>query len=106
VPPALVAVQVNTVPAVSVVTVDVSQPDVDVTVDSGSDTAQLTVTSLTYQPLLPDVPVTVGETTGGVESAGATTCTVIVVDRASVRPAPMPAGFETVVVPGATRTME
>jgi hypothetical protein len=56
VPPALVAVQVRVVPAVSVLIVVVLQPLVEVIADSGSVTVQLTVTLLTYQPLLPRVP--------------------------------------------------
>src|SRR5438046_1884597 len=47
----------------------VPQPVWDVTVESGSETFQLRLTLLTYQPLVPRVPVIVGVTTGGVESA-------------------------------------
>jgi hypothetical protein len=70
VPPALVAVQVSVVPAVSAVIVVVPHPLVEVTGDSGSVTVQLTVTSLTYQPPLPSVPLTVGVICGGVVSDG------------------------------------
>ncbi len=62
------ASQVKVVPAVSVSRVTGSQPVVPVTVDSGSVTVQLTVTSLTYQPLLPGVPLMLGVITGGVLS--------------------------------------
>ena len=68
-PPAEVAEQVKVTPAVSEVTFWFPQPVV-VTADSASVTAQDTVTSDTYQPLLPSVPLTVGVTMGGVESAG------------------------------------
>ena len=40
----------------------------DVTADSSSFTDQLTVTSLVYQPLLPNVPLMLGVMTGGVTS--------------------------------------
>ena len=58
VPPALVAVHVRVVPAVSVVIVEGSQPDVEVIVDSASVTVQATPTSLAYQSLASRVPVT------------------------------------------------
>ena len=67
VPPELVAVQVNVRPAVSTCTTVVPQPE-ELTDDSSSETAQLTVTLLRYQPPLPSVPVIVGVTTGGVVS--------------------------------------
>ena len=67
VPPSLVAVQVKVVPEVSEETVVAAQPVLDVTV-SGSLTLQLTVTSLTYHPFAPVVPVTVRPMTGGVVS--------------------------------------
>jgi hypothetical protein len=69
VPPPEVAVHVNVVPAVSEVTETASQPDVDVTADSGSVTLQLTATSETCQPLLPAVPDSVGVMTGAVRSS-------------------------------------
>src|SRR6185369_16299706 len=50
VPPRLVAVHVNTVPAVSSVTVVLSQPLLEVSGDSSGSTLQLTVTSPAYQP--------------------------------------------------------
>jgi len=69
-PARLVALQVNVVPDVSLVTRVVSQPDV---LSAGPPpSVQLTVTSLTYQPLLPSVPVMLGVTVGG-SSAGAST---------------------------------
>jgi hypothetical protein len=68
VPPALVAEHVNVWPLVSAETVALEQPELDVTVDSGSLTVQLTVTLLVYQPLFPSVPETFGVMTGGVES--------------------------------------
>lgn len=71
VPPALVALQMRVRPAVSELMVVDSHPVVEVIVDSGSDTVQLTVTSLTYQPLLPSVPLTLGVITGGVVSVRA-----------------------------------
>jgi hypothetical protein len=74
VPPALVALQVSVVPAVSAVIVMGPQPLVLVTVLSGSVTVQDKSTSLTYQPLLvPAVPVITGVITGGVPSVGADT---------------------------------
>ena len=69
VPPALVAVQVKVLPAVSAVMFVEPHSMSVVTVDSGSVTVQLAVTSLVYQPLLPRVPVMVGVMTGGVVSA-------------------------------------
>jgi hypothetical protein len=59
VPPALVAVQVSVTPVVSESIVVDSHPLVEVTLDSGSVTVQLTVTSLTYQPFAPGKPLTV-----------------------------------------------
>ena len=76
VPPALVAEQVRVVPAVSVVIVVEPQPVLEEIAESGSDTVQLTVTSLTYQPLLPRVPATFGVMLGAVVSAGAFTTNV------------------------------
>jgi hypothetical protein len=70
VPPALVAVQVKVVPAVSEVTVSGAQPDEELMGDSVSVTLQFTRTSLVYQPLLPTVPLTFGVMTGGVVSTG------------------------------------
>jgi hypothetical protein len=68
-PPELVAVQVNVVPAVSLVTVVEPQPDCDVIAESGSVTLQPIVGLAMYQPLT-RVPVTVGVITGGVTSVG------------------------------------
>jgi hypothetical protein len=68
VPPALVAQQVSVSPAVSVLIVVESQPIMEVMADSGSLTLQLTVTSLTYQSLVPRVPTMLGVMTGGVGS--------------------------------------
>src|SRR5262245_40410189 len=70
VPPALVAVQVKTMPAVSELTDCVSQPDEDSIGDSESVTLQLKRVSLVYQPLLPTVPLTFAVMTGGVVSVG------------------------------------
>ena len=68
VPPVEVAVQVNVMLAVSDDTVVGLQPVCDVTVDCASVTVHETLMSLVYQPLLPNVPVTVGLITGGVVS--------------------------------------
>jgi hypothetical protein len=72
-PPPEVALQVKTVPVVSVVTVLGPQPVVEVTLDSGSLTVQETVTLDRNQPSLPRVPDTLGVMTGGVVSKGGTT---------------------------------
>jgi hypothetical protein len=72
VPPPLVAEHVKVVPAVSDVTVAGSHPVVLETVDSGSVTVHVTLTSLTYQPLLPSVPLTFGVITGAVPSLSKT----------------------------------
>ncbi|SRR6266568_7450173 len=50
-PPALVAVQVNMVPAVSLVRVVAAHPDEDEIPKSGSETDQNTVTGALFQPL-------------------------------------------------------
>jgi hypothetical protein len=71
VPPALVAVQVNVTPVVSVVTVEVTQ-GADVTGDSGSVTVHVTETALVYQSFVPSVPLMFGVMTGGVVSDGVT----------------------------------
>jgi hypothetical protein len=70
VPPLLVAWHVKVTPEVSLVTELGSQPVLDVTALSGSLTFHVTDTLLVYQPLFPSVPVTFGEMSGGVESAG------------------------------------
>ena len=70
VPPVLVAEQVKAVPAVSAVTVLVPHPLVELTVDSGSVTVQLTVTLLVYQPFSPRVPSMLAWISGAVVSAG------------------------------------
>ena len=68
-PPPLVALHVNVVPALSLVTVVGPQPnDVEIA-DSASTTVQLTFTLLVYQPLF-SVPATTGVMTGGVASVG------------------------------------
>ena len=72
VPPALLAVQVKVMPIVSLVMLCVSQPLWLLMADSESLTFQLTVTSLTYQPLLPSVPLILGAITGAVLSCGST----------------------------------
>jgi hypothetical protein len=68
VPPLLVALHVKVCPVVSVVTVLVPHPDVEVTALSGSETVHDTVTLLVYQPFVPTVPLTFGVIAGGVES--------------------------------------
>src|SRR5919106_595741 len=73
VPPALVASQVSVVPAVSALIVVESQPLVEEIADSLSTTVHETVTLLVYQSLLPRVPLTLGEMTGGVVSDGPVT---------------------------------
>jgi hypothetical protein len=73
VPPALVAVQVSVVPAVSALMVVDPQPLVEEIADSLSTTVHETVTLLVYQSLLPRVPLTLGEMTGGVVSDGPVT---------------------------------
>jgi hypothetical protein len=70
VPPSLVALHVSVVAVVSEASVVVSQPLVERMTDSGSSTFQPTVTFVTYQPLLPSVPVIIGVTTGGLGSPG------------------------------------
>ena len=67
-PPALVALQVKVAPVVSVLTLAAPQPEVEVTLESGSVTIQPTLTFPTYQPSAPAVPVTLGVMTGGVLS--------------------------------------
>ena len=73
VPPVLVAAQVKVSPAVSALTVTGSQPLWLLMTDSASTTLQLRDTSLTYQPLLPSVPTTLGVMIGAVVSAGGLT---------------------------------
>jgi hypothetical protein len=63
-PAPFVAEQVTCVPTVSVVKVVDPQPEDEAMPDSGSETVQLTVTSLLYQPL----PLALGVITGGVLS--------------------------------------
>ena len=68
-PAPLVAEQVNVDPAEPLVRVVVPHPaEEDAIPDTGSVTLQLAVTLLTYQPLLPNVPVICGAMTGGVAS--------------------------------------
>jgi hypothetical protein len=87
-PPALVALHVRVVPLVSVLMVVGPHPVMDVTVDSLSTTLQLTLTSLVYHPLLPSVPTTFGVITGGVVSAGASTCEVKAASEVLYAPGP------------------
>lgn len=68
VPPALVAMQVRTVPFVSAVSEVEEQPVLEEIADSASVTVQLTLTLLLNQLLLPRVPVIFGAITGGVVS--------------------------------------
>jgi hypothetical protein len=63
-------VQVSVVPAVSVVSVVDPHPELEEIADSLSITLHETVTLLTYHPLFPDVPETLGVITGGVVSDG------------------------------------
>jgi len=72
VPPRPVAEQVNVCPAVSFVTVTGPHPVVDVTGASGSDTVQVSVTLLVYQPFVPSTPEICGVIDGGVLSKLAT----------------------------------
>jgi hypothetical protein len=81
VPPALVALQVMVMLAVSVLIVVVLQPVLE-GVDSASVTLQLTMTLLVYQPFVPSVPVTVGVIIGGVLSCTAKTSADVAVDAA------------------------
>ena len=67
-PAALVAVQVNVVPAVSRSSNTKSQPVAATIPDSGSVTLQLIVTVPRYQPLLPAFPLICGTIKGGVVS--------------------------------------
>ncbi len=77
VPPALVALQVNVTPAVSVVTEELSHP-VEVYWLSLSTTLHVAVTLEVYQPFCPRVPLMVGVTTGAVVSEGFGTVTLTV----------------------------
>ncbi len=67
-PTGLVAEQVNVVPVVSALRLEVVQPVEDEIPDSGSFTDQLTVTSPVYQPFDPTTPLTLGVMTGAVPS--------------------------------------
>src|SRR5688500_17405793 len=67
-PPTLLALQVNVAPAVSVDRVTVLQPLLEPIAESASLTFQPTVTSPTYQPSSPSVPLITGSITGGVSS--------------------------------------
>src|SRR5688572_22351029 len=67
-PPMRLAVQVKVAAAVSVDSTTVLQPLLEPIAESASLTFQLTVTSPTYQPLSPSVPLTTGAITGGVSS--------------------------------------
>ena len=85
-PTPFVAEHVSAVPDVSVVSVVGLHPEDDVTPDSGSETVQVTVTLLVYQPLLPRVPAMVGTTTGGVVS----TATLVVASAIVFAPSSFP----------------
>src|SRR5262245_32890951 len=101
-PPVLLAEHVKLVPAVSLVTVCVAQPLVDVIVDSLSTTLHDTVTLLVYQPFEPSTPVTVGVMTGGVLSILMTTVLSVLVDARLPLPAPSMAplaAIDAVTVP-------
>ena len=65
VPPADVTLQVNVALAVSVVTMLVTHPVLERMLAGGVLIDHATCTSLVYQPLRPNVPVTTGCTTGG-----------------------------------------
>ena len=67
-PAPFVAEHVKVTPAEFAESVVVLQPVEDATPDSASVTLQATVTSLVYQPPLPDVPTICGIITGGVMS--------------------------------------
>src|SRR5262249_38240683 len=67
-PPALVAVHVSVVPAVSALRVVASQPVLEVTDDSGSTTVHVTCALLVNHPPSPGVPRTEAEIRGGVVS--------------------------------------
>jgi hypothetical protein len=68
-PAPFVAEQVTFVPAVSLLIVVEPQPLEDAMPESGSATVHVTLTSDTYQPLRPSVPVTVGVIDGDVTSS-------------------------------------
>ena len=68
VPPPEVTVQLSVTPAVSVVMSLVSQPLVEMMLAGDSSIAQLTCTSLVYQPLLPAEPATTGVMRGSERS--------------------------------------
>src|SRR4051794_9153887 len=72
IPPSLVAAQVIATPLVSADTSAGPQPLLEVISLSGSATAQVTATSLVYQPALPSVPDTAGVIVGGVVSTTST----------------------------------
>jgi hypothetical protein len=67
-PAPFVAAHATIAPAVSAVSVVAAQPVELATSETGSETAQLTVTSPLYQPLAPNLPVIDGVTSGGLES--------------------------------------
>ncbi len=70
VPPALVAVHLRVVPAVSALMMVCPQPVDEEIADSLSVTVQLTVTSPTYQLLVPNSPSTLGVMVGAEVSVG------------------------------------
>lgn len=67
-PTLFVAEQVNVMPVVSVLKLEVVQPVEEAIPDSGSLTVQLTVTSPLYQPFDPATPLMLGVMTGAVAS--------------------------------------
>ena len=89
-PPPLVALHEYGLPSESVVRTEVPQPVSDVTPDSGSLTAQDTVTSLRYQPFEPRVPTIVGVITGPVASSSLANVHVLAPDVRTVISAPPP----------------
>src|SRR5262245_26878515 len=68
VPPSLVALQVNVVPAVSAVTLAVTQPEAEKTGVCSSHGHQFTVASDVYQPSPPRLPLIHDQISGGVPS--------------------------------------
>ena len=72
-PTLFVAEQIREVPVVSEVKFVELQPEEEEIPVSGSDTFQLTLTSLVYQPLLPNVPLSDEVITGAVVSVSGVT---------------------------------
>ena len=67
-PASFVPAQVIVVPAVSPLTVAGPQPEVEATPECGSETSQLTETSLLNQPFAPWVPLRCAAIAGGLAS--------------------------------------